>query len=648
MNMIEADKLLPVDKIYAEFIGWNLGAASIKESVDHALSTASSEHVNFPKFSLENTFLYVFDCEILSTLSSQAPGTIVEITSNSLVISTNTNDIALLKLGSSNFYQNDYKKLFQQLNVSIGFHLITLEYDQVELYRSSLKKLSNYTDFWLRVLNDVEPLNYLKVFERVICKDERLEKLEPIAVMNLADVEYAALAQLTDMLAHENRSLILLSIILIYLYRINNYENFTLWLQSTSTLNDQFPASLFSDYLPLNISDWTDLNFSDCFKSMMVKVSDLEKNETFSNDLLFSNEILRKKDFYKYIAIDFVDSLEHYRSNEKIFCHIVIERHGLKAGIYISPHLIEQEFEDSVQYWPSHIQTLVESIIEQEQWPIHEHAILPTAHLNTLLVDWNNTATDYPKDKLIHELFDEQAALHPNKVAITFENSQITYWELKEKSDQFADFIYSCGPLENKIVMIIGDRSIDFIIALLGVLKSGSIYAPVDLSYPIKAIQELINLAAPALIFSTETIIDQLKIELHSAYLDRQLFNLEETLLFKEELIEKRVEPCLTSADPAYIIFTSGSTGKPKACVLPHKAAIRLVCNTNFINFYPNDVVAHISNLSFDASILEVWGALLNGSALVIFNKKTVIDFISFSNLLVKEKITVIFLTTAF
>ena len=214
------------------------------------------------------------------------------------------------------------------------------------------------------------------------------------------------------------------------------------------------------------------------------------------------------------------------------------------------------------------------------------------------------------RQRSIHECFEEQAALNPNAVALEFGNSTVSYSTLSEMSNRVCAVLQSRGLEPESCVGVCVPRSVEMIAALLGILKAGCAYLPLDLALPAQRLRFMLADASAHFVLGSS----------------EQRFTVEE-LLPGAEFIDMRALPAgplnlvvseVTDRNLAYVLYTSGSTGTPKGVLIEHRAVVRLVCDTNYIAISPDDVFLQFAPLSFDASTFEIWAPLLNGARLAI------------------------------
>ncbi len=254
-------------------------------------------------------------------------------------------------------------------------------------------------------------------------------------------------------------------------------------------------------------------------------------------------------------------------------------------------------------------------------------------------IAWNETATDYPRESSVHRLFEAQAAKTPDAIAVLNGIDQVTYSDLNHRANRLAHYLGKQLVSPETLVGIALNRSISMIEAMLGVLKCGAAYLPLDTNYPAERLKILIDDARPGALITESARSSYL------AFSDIPVIHIDEKS--REIDRENNENPDLqTSAEGlAYVMYTSGSTGIPKGVEIQHRGIVRLVRNTNYVDFAAGDVVAQIANPSFDAITFEVWGALLNGARLVILPADVILSPARLAEAIREQQISTMFLT---
>jgi amino acid adenylation domain-containing protein len=311
---------------------------------------------------------------------------------------------------------------------------------------------------------------------------------------------------------------------------------------------------------------------------------------------------------------------------------------GLKTGFEYNVDLFE---ESTIARMLEHFRTLLEGIAAAPEQRISQLPLLPAPERRLLLEEWNEAKADYPREKTIHQLFDEQAARTPNAVAILDGQEQTTYAQLAARANQLAHHLQSLGVAPDTGIGVYLERSTDLVVALLAILKAGGAYVPLDRSYPRERLSFMIQDAGLGIIITQGSLQSPLP------EFQGTLVRLDQDQPQIGKLPATSPLSATQASQLAYIIYTSGSTGKPKGTCIPHRGVTRLVINANYARLDSTDVLAQISNVSFDAATWEIWGALLNGARLVILSKDTFLSPKAFGDAIRAKGITGMFLTSA-
>lgn len=287
-----------------------------------------------------------------------------------------------------------------------------------------------------------------------------------------------------------------------------------------------------------------------------------------------------------------------------------------------------------------HFLVLLESIAGNIDAPIGELNMMPEEERALLLGPYSGSSADYPRRPL-HELFAEQAVLHPDAEALVFGAGRLTYSELDRRSNQIAQFLRRQGICHEDRVGIFMDRSMGMIASMLGILKAGGAYVPIDPDYPAERLKFIAEDTDVRWVLTEDTIRVKLPTSAPLVYLDGP----------NSPIADYSTEPVanISSAESiAVLIYTSGSTGQPKAACIPHRAVVRMVRNSNQVQATPRDRIAQVASPSFDAAIFEIWLALTNGATLVGMRREVLLGPAELIELLRRERISILILNTAY
>ncbi|WP_406729897.1 amino acid adenylation domain-containing protein [Streptomyces sp. GD-15H] len=294
-----------------------------------------------------------------------------------------------------------------------------------------------------------------------------------------------------------------------------------------------------------------------------------------------------------------------------------VPTHGLAASIRYRADLFDRT---SVELLATRLLRVLDSVVRDPSVRVGEVEILSPEERHRVLVEWNDTARELPTRSL-PELFAAQVALNPRAVAVACGDEELTYAELDARANRLAHELIARGVGPERIVALSLPRTDDLVVALLAVLKTGAAYLPVDPGYPPDRITFMLADAAPVCMISTAAVAPGLPDapDLPTLVLDDEEFS---RSLAKRPADgpsdDVRTEP-LSPAHPAYVIYTSGSTGRPKGVVVSHAGLPGMALSQAASLGVDRDArVLQFASISFDASVSEIWMALLSGGRLVI------------------------------
>ncbi|APZ01574.1 non-ribosomal peptide synthetase [Burkholderia pseudomallei] len=248
--------------------------------------------------------------------------------------------------------------------------------------------------------------------------------------------------------------------------------------------------------------------------------------------------------------------------------------------------------------------------------------VLPSEERHRLLVEWNDTAADYPQDQCLHRLFEAQAARYPDTIALIADGEPVGYAELNRRANRLARHLSARGLQPDQRVAICIDRGIDMVVAMLAVLKAGGAYVPLDPAYPSERLDYLLRDCAPVALLTHARLgaSMQTRLVLALARLDTgcALIDLESDAdAWRHERDDDPPPSGLTPRHLAYVIYTSGSTGQPKGVMVEHRSVCNLVAwHAGAFDVGTGCRSASVAGVAFDATTWEVWAALCNGGCL--------------------------------
>ncbi|MEM6406525.1 MAG: amino acid adenylation domain-containing protein, partial [Pseudomonadota bacterium] len=298
---------------------------------------------------------------------------------------------------------------------------------------------------------------------------------------------------------------------------------------------------------------------------------------------------------------------------------------------------------ERIERMAAHFTHLLNGLVEQPDHDIHTLPLLTTAEISQLQT-WNDTATDYPADQTLVDLFEAQVEQTPDNLAVSFAGDTLTYRELNAHANQLAHHLRSLTdatgehPLiqPDTLVGISVERSLEMITGLLGILKAGGAYVPLDPDYPTERLAYMLQDSQVPLLLTQQRLQAQLP------DYPGQIGYLDDPALIADQP-EHNLPRTAQPHHLAYVIYTSGSTGQPKGCQMTHHNVSRLLAATqDDYQFNADDVWTLFHSYAFDFSVWEIWGAFAYGGQLIIVPQATCRDATAFLNLLITHQVTVL------
>ena len=252
---------------------------------------------------------------------------------------------------------------------------------------------------------------------------------------------------------------------------------------------------------------------------------------------------------------------------------------------------------------------LLAGIVAGPDRPVSDLPLLSVQEQQALLVEWSGTVTDYPRGASIPGLFEEVAGRFPDAVAVVFGDEELTYRELDCRANRLARSLAALGVGLDGPVGICAERSPELVVGLLAILKAGGAYVPLDPAWPAERLALLLEDTRVPVLLVQERFADL-------PGLDRAAIRV--PLTPDPSGDDSRLGLDVPSEALSYVLYTSGSTGRPKGVAATHRGVVRLVRGTSYARFGPGEVWLQLAPVTFDASTLEIWGALLHGGRLVL------------------------------
>ena len=525
-----------------------------------------------------------------------------------------------------------------------------LDYITSEQEYLNSEKFNKDKEFWNEIFKTVPEvatipsINVENSNSSLSCKAKRKQFVIPKETMNLIN-EFCK----------QNKASafnFFMAVLAIYLSRVSSLDDFTIGtpILNRGNFKEKQTTGMYISTIPFRISIDHKITFAEFISNISADFSKIFRHQKYPYQYLL--EDLRKKDSSIPNLYNILLSYQNVRSNKQtsdinyesswvgnnfISDDIDIHLYDMNdtGDINIAyDYLISKYSIDDICSIHARFLYIINQVLENNDITLNEIEIVTPDEKKKILYDFNNTSADYPRDKTITQLFEEQVEKTPDNIAVVFEDQKLTYRELNERANSLANYLRSQKIGRNDIVGIMVNRSLEMIISILAVLKSGACYIPIDPEYPQDRIEYMLNNSNAKLLLTFKRLENKVTFDNKLfVELDNELYNSN-----KDNLININKPD-----DLAYIIYTSGSTGKPKGVMLKHSNInnfIQGMCNV--VDFNSRKTIVSVTTISFDIFVLESLLPLEKGLKIIIANENEQNDARLFNSLCLENNVNII------
>lgn len=587
----------------AAAIWWNQDAeniAALVHALDFGIPDRYTNPLALPKLVIGKYVALVPEIEVLDSISVNTPGTITEIEPNLMKIATVSSEVGLRRLLTIDGQPLTVAQFIEQAGVEIGYQIKELDAGTVDRLSNVNKTLARHEDFWLRELTKIEPVE----------PPYANRGFEPASQPQYATAEMNIPAGLRA--GEEPAADMLAAIFGDYLSRINNASSFTLGFRDLALQSeiDGF-ENFFAAYVPLGIELEPG---QDGVQTILKQIANIRKRKSYARDVIARYpelKALRDHGAPKYaVIVEQVANFDHYTPAAGSELTLLIAEDGTKVQwVYQTPLLdigaiarIQHQFSNYLQ-----------NIISNAGRPASEISLLSDDEYRQMILDWNATQADYPRDACIHHLFEMQVERTPDTIAVVFEDQEITYHELNRRANQLAHYLRKLGVGPDTVVGICMERSLNLIVGLMGIHKAGGAYLPLDPTYPADRIAFMVEDADIPVLLTQQKLVNSLPE--HNA----QVVSVDTDWPMIARESKENPQGGAAPHNMSYLIYTSGSTGKPKGVMLEHRNVVNFFVGMDERLGTTPGVWLAVTSLSFDISVLELFWTLTRGFKVVLF-----------------------------
>lgn len=446
----------------------------------------------------------------------------------------------------------------------------------------------------------------------------------------------------------------------IYISRVSNSSDFVIGTPILNRSNhaEKQTTGMFIDTLPFRINVDSECSFGDFVSKISKDSMALLRHQKYSYQYII--EDLRKRNSNQPTLYNILMSYQITKINEKMdeIPHNSDWTFNDSMSDDLDIHIFDLNDTDSlnisydyktdmydnndINSMHNRILYIIKQVTNSQNILIKDIDVVTPDEKKQILFDFNNTKTDYPSNRTVSSLFEEQVRLTPSKNAVYFEGTYMTYKELNEKANQLAQVLLKNGIKPGNVVSLFMEKSLESIVAILATLKVGAAFLPLDVEYPKERINYILSNSETKLILTTKYYEDRIESNISKICVD-----LSNSKIYNNSISKGNLNVLGSPEDMAYIMYTSGSTGQPKGVMVCNKNIVRLVKNNKFINFEKDEHILQTGSIVFDACTFEIWGSLLNGFTLYLIPKDKLLDVKYLEKYLSDNKITILWLTAS-
>lgn len=563
-----------------------------------------------PKLCVNGEVLVVLDATVLEDASMTPPGTVVEVSADWVRVATVSHDIALTRLATIEGTNLTPSEAARRLQLRQGSVIPTIAPRIAERLTALAERTARHEPFWRKRLTRLRPVD-LPYAERgqkhELCRHVQAPLLLPSGICD------AFIAEMVD----DGRADAVVAGFAAYLARLTGETSFHVGFSEPALRNEVDGATqLFASHVPVQIEIEQSQTLREAVAAARGDLATVRKRLTYARDAISRFPELSTlrgiRDGQRLpVRVEIISDPDAYQPEPGSELTVAIAHDGgsmlwaFDAGVY-QPDAIARMQRQFIAF--------LTNASTDPSLPIGEASLLDVEDRRLVLETWNDTDVEFPANRCIHELIEDQAQRTPEAVALVCGGERLSYRELNTRANKLARYLQGFGVGPDVLVGLYLERSIEMVVAVLGVHKAGGAYVPLDPTYPRDRIGFMIEDAAMPVLLTQ----DRLVVDLPAS--DASIVPLDTTWAEIDTRAGTDLRLPLASSNLAYVIYTSGSTGKPKGVMVEHH---------NVVNFFTGmderiesdtpGVWLAVTSLSFDISVLELLWTLARGFTVVLY-----------------------------
>jgi len=595
-------------------VSWNRPAWDLDAFV-RALDFGSYPNpLGLAKIAVKDELVLVAQVQVLETASRKAPGTIVNITADSLSVATLDRNLAisrLLEVDGSKLSVSDFVARF---NLREGDRLEEIESHTSNRITEMVQYVCKSESYWVDRLAKLEPLSFPLTHDTAATN--RAMQLEEVSLNIPDEIDVFRRERFTGW----SRADFLLALFGVFLARISESSSFDLGLNVSEEWFDPRFMGVFASQVPLRIKIDETQTLAQSLDAIRQQIELTRRHKTHLCDIRARYSVITEVQHHQFrsscpIAVHLGKDFNHHLANNTDLI-LVIADENAECRFILNPGVSDPNY---VRVLTGEFAVFLKNAVACADTRTADVPLLSESERHQLLFEWNDTGRDYPQDKCLHHLIEEQVALTPEAIALAFEDKHLTFRELNEQANTLAHQLIDMGVGPESLVGICVERSLEMMVGLLAILKAGGAYVPLDPTYPKERLAFMLEDSRAPILLTQRPLIGRLP------------ENRCQTLFLDDEYNAGRPKDpqnpdhTVQPDNLAYVIYTSGSTGKPKGVMVSHRNVVNFCAGMDDrIRGESAGVWLAVTSISFDISVLELFWALARGFKVVIYSGKEI------------------------
>ncbi|MEG4111235.1 MULTISPECIES: amino acid adenylation domain-containing protein [unclassified Microcoleus] len=573
------------------------------------------------KLSIGSDLIIIPKLEVKDDLSKSSPGTITAIEPNFLTVSTASYEVVLRQVLTIDGQALSIPDLVERFGLQVGYKFKDIEPDRARRIERFDGLIGQHEDFWVKKLATLQPIT-------VPYADPMASHLEQKQYTSVKmSIPHEVTTFLEERQPEWNKGDFLFAAFAIYLGRIGGTGCFDIGFRDVELQRELVGIEGgFASIVSCRVDIDYEQSFEEVFKVIEEQVELTKLHKTYARDVVARYPALRSlpdrsREPIFPVVVERVEKLDEHQAGFGNELTLVIPSEGKECCWLYNTEALDG---DSIARMLDQFATFLQGIVTDPKGRVADLPLLSERECHKILVEWNDTQADYPKDKCIHQLFEAQVEQTPDAMAVVYEDKQLTYRELNGRANQLAHYLQKLGVGPEVLVGIFVERSLEMMVGLLAILKAGGAYVPLDPAYPKERLGFMLSDSQVSVLLTQEKLLTRLPEQgAYAICLDTGW-----GLISQES--EKNLNSGVNAANLAYIIYTSGSTGKPKGTMIVHQGLVNYLSWCIKAYAVADGVGSPVhSSIGFDATITSLFSPLLVGQRVVFLPEKQEIEALS-------------------